>query len=198
MRKKRSVFITRTILAFITGLTTTILILLYPANKLPEDNIKQPCHLQKDSKTFPGYLSAGSKKYLLKKCMDIISNDEIPASERTTGKTIISFTLNPKITIQKQIKGGKISFLYSDVNYVSSRGPGYQSPTIKINDTQLPFSPDRGTCRSDYSYSIPASSLKPGENTFTIHSGTFQNNYDTWAVENLTIEYYFSRPDCLE
>ncbi len=198
MRKKRSVFITRTILAFITGLTTTILILLYPANKLPEDNIKQPCHLQKDSKTFPGYLSAGSKKYLLKKCMDIISNDEIPAFERTTGKTTISFTLNPKITIQKQIKGGKISFLYSDVNYVSSRGPQYQSPAIKINGIPLPFSPDKGTCRSDYSCSIPASSLKPGENTFTIQSGTFQNHHDTWAVENLTIEYYYSRPDCLE
>ena len=160
MRKRRSVFITRTILVFISGLITTILILLYPTNKLPDDNIKQPCILQKGSKTFPGYLSAGSKKYLLKKCMDIISNDEIPAFERTTGKTTISFTLNPKITIQKQIKGGKISFLYSDVNYVSSRGPQYQSPAIKINGIPLPFFPDKGTCSHNqnkrYSTSILA------------------------------------------
>lgn len=198
MRKRRSVFITRTIFVFIIGALTTILILLYPVNTVYNDNINQPCILQKDSQSFSGYLSVGGKKYLLKKCMDIISNDEIQTTVRTTDKAIISFYLNPIVTIQKQIKGARISFLYSDVNYISARGPQYQSPMIKINDKSLPFSPDRGTCRSDYSYSIPPSALKPGENFFTIQSGKYQNQPDTWAIENLTIEYYYSTSNCLE
>ena len=72
MRKRRSVFITRTIFVFIIGVLTTVLILLYPENTVYDNNIKQPCILKKDSQTFSGYLSVGGKKYLLKKCMDII------------------------------------------------------------------------------------------------------------------------------
>lgn len=186
------------ILLCLIGVSLTTLVMIYPINK-EEHNIASPCPLRKEACTFAGYLMSGTHKEFLKSCIDTISNEEIPTLSKTKDQSTIMFYLNPEIISQSQIKGGKISFLYSDINYLKSRAEGYTSPQIKINGYALPFEkPDRGTCRSDYSTSISSKMLKPGKNTFEMSSGTYKGKADTWAVENLTIEYYFSQKGCVE